>query len=219
MRLLSVFLSGACCLLWSGCSTDRAESNPPPGAEPLPVVSREDTTPVNPDNSPFIFYEQDKLEQYLPREQLVFVVWDTLTDEPADLRQRQSVELRKADRRPPLFSRNCLRKTPPAQAACSYRAVQAYLDRLIQVPEPAVTPEERFIAYISVGIAKDGSVSPPIRLEDMRGERCGPCVDEAKRLIRDMPNWEPARYDGQPVATRVSIPVFYPQAYSTDANG
>lgn len=217
MRLLSVFLSGICCLLWSGCSTDRVESNAPPGAEPLPVVSREDTTPVNPDNSPFIFYEQDKLEQYLPREQLVFVVWDTLTDGPADLQHRQSIIPQKADRRPPLFSRNCLRKKPSAQAACSYRAVQGYLDRLIRVPEPAVTSEDRFVAYISVGIGKDGAVHPPIRLEDMRGERCGPCVDEANRLIRDMPDWAPARYDGQPVATRVSIPVFFPQASNTDS--
>lgn len=176
------------------------------------IESRADTTAVNPGQSAFIFYEKDKLETYLPRERIVFMVWDTTTGQAVDINQSADRPIPQADaNRPPLFSSACLLEEGDARAVCSYDAVQDYLQDNISYPVSAVTSEDRFIAYLSCVIDKNGQVKGPIRLMDVQGKRCGGCTDEARRLIREMPDWQPARYQGEYVATRVSIPVYFRQ--------
>lgn len=176
------------------------------------IESRTDTAAVNPDQSAFVFYEKDKLEQFLPRERIVFMVWDTMTDQAADLDPSVDRNIPEAEaNRPPLFSRSCLQQEEAARPVCSYDAVQEYMQKNISYPVPAFTSEKRFIAYMSAVINGRGEVKGPIRLMDMQGERCAGCIEEARRLIRNMPAWQPARYQGEYVATRVSIPVYFRQ--------
>ncbi|HKK74556.1 MAG TPA: hypothetical protein VJ953_05760 [Saprospiraceae bacterium] len=210
--ILYVLLSG---LLFS-CQNESTE----PGSnlvdaskgEMLEIESRTDTNAVNPDQSAFVFYEKDKLEKYLPRERIVFMVWDTMMDQAAELDQSTDRSIpQAADNRPPLFTRECLMEKGDARTQCSYDAVQAYFQKNISYPVPAFASDERFIAYMSAVINERGEVKGPIRLMDIQGERCGGCIDEARRLIRAMPDWQPARYQGEMTTTRVSIPVFFRQ--------
>lgn len=184
----------------------------PEGAELEKIESRTDTGAVNPDRSAFIFYEKDKLEKYLPRERIVFMIWDTTADQAVELDQSYERDIPEAaDNRPPLFTKACLREEGAARAMCSYDAVEDYMQKNISYPIPAFASDQRFIAYMSAIIDETGKVKGPIRLMDLQGERCGGCIDEARRLIRDMPDWEPARFQGEPVTTRISIPVSFRQ--------
>jgi len=214
MRLFSASLLAAFIMLGVSCSSDQPESNPPPGAEPDIIASRTDTAAVNPDNSPFIFYEKDQLEQFLPRERIVFMMWDTFNDQPREWEGSASAKstVRTSDYRSPVFSQDCLGGTRRDQDLCSYMKVEEYLADHIQYPADTYLADDEFIAYVSVLIDDQGQVQEPIRLEDMQGQRCAACVEEALRLVRNMPDWEPARYQGQPSAARISVPVYFRQA-------
>jgi hypothetical protein len=201
-------------LLLSACQpTTNETTNKPDNADPTIIDGRSDTGAVNPENSRFIFYEKDQLEQFLPRERIVFIMWDTLNDQPREWEGKASAKtpVRKADYRGPVFSRECLGGTRRDQDLCSYLKIEEYLTDQIQYPANAFQSDDEFIAYVSVLIDDQGRVQEPIRVEDMRGQRCAACVEEAQRLVRDMPDWEPARYQGQPSAARVSIPVYFRQ--------
>ena len=201
-------------LLLSGCQPTTDETtDAPDSANPTIIDGRSDTGAVNPDRSEFIFYEKDQLEQFLPRERIVFMMWDTINDQARDWEGRASAKtpVRKADYRGPVFSRECLGGTRRDQDLCSYLNIEEYLANQIQYPADAFRSDDEFIAYVSVLIDDEGRVQEPIRMEDMRGQRCAACVEEALRLVRDMPDWEPARYQGQPSAARISIPVYFRQ--------
>ncbi len=197
-----------------GCQpTADKSTNVPDGADPVIIDGRTDTSAVNPDRSQFIFYERDQLEQFLPRERLVFVVWDTLSDQPREWAGKASTKspVRKADYRGPVFSDDCLRGTRRDQDLCSYMKVEEYVQDQIEYPADAFISDEAFVAYVSALIDDQGQVQEPVRVEDMRGQHCAACVEEALRLVRNMPRWEPARYQGQPSAARVSVPVYFRQ--------
>jgi len=201
--------------IFIGCqSTANETGERPDNATPTMIESRPDTAPVNPDRSQYIFYEKDQLEQFLPRERIVFMVWDTLNDQPREWQGSASAKstVRQSDYRGPVFSEECLGGQRRDQDLCSYTKVEAYMEDQMQYPADAFMSEEAFIAYVSVLINEKGQVSEPIRVEDMSGQRCAACVEEALRLVRNMPDWEPARYQGQPSAARVSVPVYFRQA-------
>jgi len=214
MRTIYLFAASLLYLFITGCSSDQTESNPPLNTSPDIISSRTDTGVVNPDNSRFIFYEKDQLEQFLPRERIVFIMWDTFNDQPREWEGSASAKstVRKADYRGPVFSSDCLGGARRDQDLCSYMKVEEYIEEQIQYPTDAFLSDDEFIAYVSVLIDDDGKVQEPVRIEDMNGQRCAACVEEALRLVRNMPDWEPARYQGQPSAARVSVPVYFRQA-------
>ncbi|HLP55145.1 MAG TPA: energy transducer TonB [Fluviicola sp.] len=64
--------------------------------------------------------------------------------------------------------------------------------------------------YARFIVLKDGSISD---ISIIRGiEDCGECGEEVIRLVKSMPNWIPAKVNGQPVNSFFNLPVrFHPQ--------
>lgn len=65
-------------------------------------------------------------------------------------------------------------------------------------------------AFLRFIVLKDGSISD---VKIMRGvEDCRECDAEAIRVVKSMPNWVPAKVNGQPVNSYFNLPVrFHPQ--------
>lgn len=56
-------------------------------------------------------------------------------------------------------------------------------------------------------VEKDGSIRN-IAVEKSTGN-CLPCEREALRLVRDMPNWTPAKMNGLPILNPVRLPLIF----------
>lgn len=59
--------------------------------------------------------------------------------------------------------------------------------------------------YVKFVVEKDGSITAPEVVRDI-GAGCG---DEALRVVKMMPNWEPGKQRGRPVRVQFNLPVKY----------
>lgn len=57
--------------------------------------------------------------------------------------------------------------------------------------------------FVSFLVSEDGKISD---VKIARG-LCAPCDQEAMRLVKEMPNWEPAIHEGKPISTRMTLPI------------
>jgi protein TonB len=59
--------------------------------------------------------------------------------------------------------------------------------------------------YVEFSVLKDGSVDSVKMMKGIIG--CKECDDEAVRIVKAMPKWQPGRQNGMPVVQRFCVPV------------
>ncbi len=92
-----------------------------------------------------------------------------------------------------------------AEPLDGYAHLYAYFNANLVYPASALKDSIQGVQTISFIINKDGSVEQ-IEVEQSLGAEF---EKEAIRLIQNMPGWKPARLDGNPVATRISLPITF----------
>lgn len=86
-----------------------------------------------------------------------------------------------------------------------YPALYEYFDKALRYPDVDAKDSVTGIVTVAFVIDETGKATK-ITIENS----LGPAFDqEARRLVQYMPLWRPATYDGQPVASKVSLPVTF----------
>jgi protein TonB len=80
-----------------------------------------------------------------------------------------------------------------------------YVASHIQYPEIAKRAGVEGKIFVSFVVGKDGKVSD---VEVVKGIGAG-CDEEAVRVIRGMPKWNPGKQNGRPVHVKVSVPIIF----------
>lgn len=161
-----------------------------------------------------IFIDPKELNiDFIPN-QLSYIYWDDETGTPLPYRPKlsQHVNIRRVveygeNDRPPVFSSKCLDKTNTLQ--CSRQAVQLYVDNNIDHGLLEKQGQPKGVQYISFILDKQGKIRGNIRAVRSRDRNCEVCAIEAIRLVREMPDWQPAKLNGQVVSVRAVLPVQY----------
>ncbi len=84
-------------------------------------------------------------------------------------------------------------------------AFLSYVASNIQYPEIAKRAGVEGKIFVSFIVGKDGGVS---NVEVVKGIGAG-CDEEAVRVIRSMPKWNPGKQNGRPVLVKVSVPIIF----------
>lgn len=84
-------------------------------------------------------------------------------------------------------------------------ALKAYIDSNLVYPQSDTYKRHEGRVYVSFVVDWDGSIS---QIEVIRGTT-EEANREAKRLIREMPNWLPAEIDDRAVRSRIRIPIVF----------
>ncbi len=82
-------------------------------------------------------------------------------------------------------------------------ALMKYLNKSIQYPADAIEKGIQGSVYITFVVEADGSLS---NTKVLRGIGGG-CDEEAIRVIKNMPKWEPGMQKGKPVRVQFNIPI------------
>ena len=88
---------------------------------------------------------------------------------------------------------------------CSNQAIVNYIANNLKYPSSAQLAGVEGTVYVSFDINANGYVSRASLLKNIN-EACG---REALRVIQNMPRWEPAMHEGQPVKVQLSIPIHF----------
>jgi protein TonB len=86
-----------------------------------------------------------------------------------------------------------------------YEGFTKYLQKNLKYPEQAKRMGVEGKVYVQFVIDKDGS---PTDVTVLKGIGSG-CDEEAIRVIRNMPKWEPGKQRGKPVKVRMALPVVF----------
>lgn len=78
-----------------------------------------------------------------------------------------------------------------------------YIKQNIQYPESALENEIEGTVYVTFVVEKDGSLSNEKVLRGINQV----CDEEALRLVRDMPAWQPGLHRGEPMRVQYNMPV------------
>ena len=84
-------------------------------------------------------------------------------------------------------------------------AFMKYLQKNLNYPEQAKRMGVEGKVFVQFVIDKDGS---PTDITVLKGIGSG-CDEEAIRVIKNMPKWEPGKQRGKPVKVRMSLPVVF----------
>jgi len=99
--------------------------------------------------------------------------------------------------------------------ACSDQTVKAYIFNHIVYPQTAKDENIEGAVYVRFMVDEMGYVRQPQLLKDIGGG----CGEAALTVLRDMPRWEPARHQGQPVKVALELPIhFYFKENDTPTN-
>jgi len=79
-----------------------------------------------------------------------------------------------------------------------------YLQDHIRYPQQAIDADASGTVYVSLTVAKDGTLSDVYILKDNVHYGCG---EEAVRVIKGMPPWKPGKMNGMVVKVKYQIPV------------
>jgi periplasmic protein TonB len=85
------------------------------------------------------------------------------------------------------------------------RAMMTFIQTNLKYPQSAVEAGKRGIAYISLVINEDGSITDFV-IEKEVGN-CPECTQEALRIVRLMPNFIPGMDKGTAVKVRFFVPI------------
>ena len=92
-----------------------------------------------------------------------------------------------------------------AEPVDGFPALYEYFNKELKYPDAAVKDSIQGVLTISFIITKDGK---PDQLKTINS--LGAAFDqEAFRLIEKMPSWKPARMNGNPVASKISLPLTF----------
>ena len=83
------------------------------------------------------------------------------------------------------------------------KAMMAWLSKNAKYPEEAQKANVTGTVYTSFVVESDGSLSDFKILKGISKS----LDEEALRVVRSMPKWQPATKDGKPIATRMSVPI------------
>jgi len=92
-----------------------------------------------------------------------------------------------------------------AKQTCCRRRLLAYLKENLRYPEEAQAQGIEGTVYVRFVVEADGRVAQVTLLNDIGGG----CGEEALRVVRQMPPWEPARFEGRAVACALDLPVHF----------
>lgn len=91
----------------------------------------------------------------------------------------------------------------PEKRKCAERKMLEFLYSNLKYPKQARKKKCEGTVYISYVIEKDGSLSNQKIVRDIG---CG-CGEEALRVVKAMPNWEPGTQRGRPVRVIFNLPI------------
>lgn len=86
-------------------------------------------------------------------------------------------------------------------------SLKSYLTKNLKYPEIAKENGVEGRVFISFVIDKKGYVTKPQIKKGISGPIGKACDDEAIRLVKNMPNWNPGKLHGKPVQVEYIIPV------------
>jgi TonB family protein len=92
-----------------------------------------------------------------------------------------------------------------AEPEAGYPALYEYFTKELTYPATALKDSIQGVVSVAFTIGKDGRPER-ISVEQSLGAAFD---EEAIRLIRNMPVWRPATYNGKPVASRMSVPLTF----------
>ena len=84
-------------------------------------------------------------------------------------------------------------------------AMSSYIAKSVVYPEKAKTDGVQGKVYVQFVVEPDGSVGDVTVLRGVGGE----CDEEALRVVKSMPKWQPATFKGNPVRSKYVIPIYY----------
>jgi TonB family protein len=99
------------------------------------------------------------------------------------------------------FKSNAVEELP--QFPGGENAMYQYISENVNYPELAVESAMQGTVHVEFIIEKNGSIS---NIEILRGV-VTILDEEAKRVIKEMPNWKPGKLDGKPVRVQYTIPI------------
>lgn len=82
-------------------------------------------------------------------------------------------------------------------------SLYSYFSKNIQYPKKARKNGIEGTVYVSYVVEGDGSIS---NVNILRGIGGG-CDEEAYRVVKEMPKWNPGMQDGKPVAVEYKVPI------------
>jgi TonB family protein len=92
-----------------------------------------------------------------------------------------------------------------AEPEAGYPALYEYFAKELTYPATALKDSVQGVVSVAFTISKDGKPER-IAIEQSLGAAFD---EEAIRVIRNMPAWKPATYNGKPLASRMSVPLTF----------
>ncbi|MBR3435300.1 MAG: TonB family protein [Bacteroidales bacterium] len=86
-----------------------------------------------------------------------------------------------------------------------FEAMAAYIAESVVYPEKAKAEGVEGKVYVQFVVDTDGSIAEAAVLHGVGGE----CDDEALRVVKSMPKWQPATFKGKPVRSKYVMPIYY----------
>ncbi len=87
------------------------------------------------------------------------------------------------------------------------RSQHKYLARNFRYPKSAMENNIQGKVFVKFIVEKDGTLT---NIEILKGiSNCKECNEEALRLVRGMPKWEPGKQNGNPVRVSYQIPIIF----------
>lgn len=86
-----------------------------------------------------------------------------------------------------------------------YPALRSYLGNNLSYPSKAIQADIQGKVIVSFTVCEDGSLCDEKIIQGLGGG----CEEEALRVIKKMPRWQPGLKDGKPVKVRYILPVVF----------
>lgn len=86
-----------------------------------------------------------------------------------------------------------------------FEAMSAYISKSVVYPEKAKAEGVEGKVFVQFIVDTDGSIAEATVLHGVGGE----CDDEALRVVKSMPKWQPATFKGKPVRSKYVMPIYY----------
>jgi len=91
------------------------------------------------------------------------------------------------------------------KANCSASKLMSFIGHNLQYPEEAREQKIEGVVVLSFIVSDSGQIDQVRVLRDIGGG----CGQEAQRIIKDMPPWQPAIFKGNQVATQFTLPITF----------
>jgi TonB family protein len=178
-------------------------------------LSRGHESSITPQEIPVDTVNNSKIETHEPVQNLA--ASDNKKEFPKmEEKSKKALEASKADVEKPTDSESAATqyKYVEAQPIEGFPVLYEYLNKELHYPEAAVKDSIEGIVTVFFIINKEGK-PVQVSIENSLGEVFD---QEAIRLIQHMPLWKPATVNGNPVQSRISIPLTFQISKSKNTN-